>query len=508
MKLNLKKQRLTILLVFQLIIMTILSLIITKTISKTTREDSIQHMQTITDERAHIIKAYVENAEKTLTYYSKAEQITNLLKNPNDPMRVKKAQEYTENYSADIPDLEGIYVSEWNTHVLAHTNPETVGMITRKDADPLKQLQDAMLAAGDGVYDTGMIISPASGKQIVSMYKAVYDENGDPIGLVGLGIYTEKLINNLNSLKIKGVDEAFYSMINVKDSKYVFNKDSSLVGSTATNRDLKKLCEKFNGQTSADSGYFEYEEKGTDYISTYSYMPEYGWILTIDDTKSEVYSLTKVMRIYMAIFGVAILALIIIFSFINKKQEKVNQKLASTIIKNNKTKESLYTAMFKDVLTDVNNRISFSMDLEEAKASPDTPYYFIMFNINDFSEVNTKHGNDTGDWLLVRTVDILKQVFKKGKIYRTGSDEFVVALQVNDKDTSSTVIIEDASDAHRRLSATQNTPMGKHKFGFKSSVVKKSGNFNTSVITVLKDIINKEDNAVAGKIGYIDMDKM
>jgi diguanylate cyclase (GGDEF)-like protein len=353
-----------------------------------------------------------------------------------------------------------------------------------------------------------MIISPASGKQIVSMYKAVYDENGNPIGLVGLGIYTDRLINNLNALKIKGIDEAFYSMINVKDGKYVFNKDSSLVGTVAKNRDLQKLCEKFSGKTTADDGYFEYNESGTDYISTYSYMPEYGWILTIDDTKSEVYSLTKVMRIYMAIFGVAILALMLIFSFINKRQEKVNQKLASTIVKNNKTKESLYTAMFKDVLTDVNNRISFSMDLEETKSSPNEPYYFIMFNINEFSEVNTKYGNDTGDWLLVRTVDILRQIFKKGKIYRTGSDEFVVALQVNDHETSSAVIIEDAGDAHRRLSANQNTPMGKLKFGFRASVVKKSGNINTSVVTVLKDIINKENNAVAGKIGYIDMDQM
>ena len=54
-----------------------------------------------------------------------------------------------------------------------------------------------------------------------------------------------------------------------------------------------------------------------------------------------------------------------------------------------------------------------------------------MFNIAGFSDINSRYGNDTGDWLLVRTVDILNQVFKNSRIYRTGSDEFIVAFQVN-----------------------------------------------------------------------------
>ena len=47
-----------------------------------------------------------------------------------------------------------------------------------------------MSNAGNGVYNTGIIISPATRKQIVSMYKAVYDDDNNPIGLVGLGVYT------------------------------------------------------------------------------------------------------------------------------------------------------------------------------------------------------------------------------------------------------------------------------------------------------------------------------
>ena len=41
-----------------------------------------------------------------------------------------------------------------------------------------------------------------------------------------------------------------------------------------------------------------------------------------------------------------------------------------------------------------------------------------------------------------------------------------------------------------RLSSLQNTPAGKLTFGYRASVAKKTQNLNTSVITVLKDMIN------------------
>jgi diguanylate cyclase (GGDEF)-like protein len=506
MKERKKLSTISIILIIELVVMIILSLVVTKTISSTTRSSSMDNMQTITNERAHIIQTYVENSEKILQYYSKADQIINLLKDPQNSGLQAKAQAYTENYSKDINNLEGIYVSEWNTHVLAHTNPEVVGMITRKDPDPLKQLQDAMLAAGNEVYDTGIIISPASGKQIVSMYKAVYDESGQPIGLVGLGIFTDQLVNTLNELKIKGVEESMYTMVNVADTKYIFNNDPDLIGSTANNKSIKNICLQLSDENAKTEGSFGYKQNGKSYISTYTYMPKYNWLLMLDDTKDEVYSLAHLMRTYMAIFGIAIMGLIILFSFITKRQEKINQKLANTIIKSNKTKESLYTAMFKDVLTDVRNRIAFSMDFEEAKSTEERPIYFVMFNIANFSEINSRYGNDTGDWLLVRTVDILNQVFKNSRIYRTGSDEFVVAFQVASAERKTGDILGDAKDAYERLTAAQQTPsMGKVNFVYRAAVAKKVGTINTSVITVLKSMLNKDPDSEHGRINFTEL---
>lgn len=106
-------------------------------------------------------------------------------------------------------NLEGIYMSEWSTHILTHTDSNVVGMITRKDEAPRKALHDALIEKGnDKVYNTGIINSPATGLQIISMYKGVFDENGQPIGLVGAGIFTKGLKEVLAALPITGMPNA------------------------------------------------------------------------------------------------------------------------------------------------------------------------------------------------------------------------------------------------------------------------------------------------------------
>ena len=57
---------LNLVLILQIIVMLGLSIFITLTISKKTKENAVQHMGSVTDERAQIIETYVKNAENTL----------------------------------------------------------------------------------------------------------------------------------------------------------------------------------------------------------------------------------------------------------------------------------------------------------------------------------------------------------------------------------------------------------------------------------------------------------
>lgn len=119
-------------LAMQILVMTMLSVFVVRAITTDTRNSTINSMKTIVQDRSQIIGNYVEEAERTLLSYSRAGEIRDILRDPEDPDAVAAAQAYTEAFSGDIANLEGLYVSEWNTHVLAHTNPEVVGITTRE----------------------------------------------------------------------------------------------------------------------------------------------------------------------------------------------------------------------------------------------------------------------------------------------------------------------------------------------------------------------------------------
>lgn len=509
MKIKKTSTALNIVLAVQLAIMLILSATITKTISDRTRTNSIEHMSTIADERSSIIENYIESVESTLSAYSAANEIYEIVSKPNDEDAIKNAQQYTEKFAENVKNLEGIYVSEWNTRTLAHSNSNSIGLVTRT-GDRMKALQDSMLAAGNDVYDTGIIMSPASGKQVVSMYRAIYNKSGDPIGYVGLAVYTEGLVEQLDNLTMQGMENATYSMVDVANRQYIFINDKSKIATEVESSELVSLCNKYNGSQKSDTGYFEYEKNGEKYISIYSYMNKNGWILMIDDTESEIFALTKSMRIYMIVFCVFCIGLIVFFNFITKKQEETARKLTSAVAKNTKTKESLATAIFNDILTDTNSRVSFSNDFEDGKVknAPEYPYYFIMFNISNFSNVNINYGIDAGDTVLTSTANILRTCFEGNKIYRTGSDEFIVTLQMPNTANSYNKVINEVNTALMQLSNPHKTPAGAVSVNYKVAVVKKSSNVNASVITSLKDIINRNGVANPGNINYIDLDSM
>lgn len=279
------------------------------------KNSAINSMETIVEERSMLIDNYVNEAENFLTAYSRAGEITELLLNPEDPDSTAKAQAYTELFSADREYLEGIYASEWNTHVLTHTNPNVVGITTR-EGDPLKALQDSMLAA-DGVYNTGIIISPASGLQAISMYRACFDESGNPIGLVGGGILTSGLIAQLDSLPTGGMERLQYYMVNANTGEYIFNGDPELIATVAQEDYINTIVNTVKSGTGSQTGYLDYKDNGTEYLAAYDYMPDRGWVFIITDPTDELFASLFQVRIVLIIICLVGVAVMTIFTYVS-----------------------------------------------------------------------------------------------------------------------------------------------------------------------------------------------
>ena len=146
--------------------MSLLYVTANKTLKGMIQESEHNHMENVLTAQTSLITEYVTSQEELLTAYSETPAIRELLKDVTNPEKLSYAQKYTENYYKGLDNWEGIYVGEWNTHCIVHSNPSVVG-VTLREGDSLKALQDAMT---NGLYDAGIIVSPASGKLILSMY--------------------------------------------------------------------------------------------------------------------------------------------------------------------------------------------------------------------------------------------------------------------------------------------------------------------------------------------------
>lgn len=298
----------------QIVVMLCVFLFISFSVTENMKKTTIDNMQTISTDRAKIIEDYIQSSEEFLTAYSRAGEITDLLLNPNDEEAVAAAQKYTETFSADREYLEGIYADEWNSHVLVHTNPSVPGMIMRKD-ESLKALQDSLLST-DGVYNTGIIISPASKQQVISMYRACYGDDGKPIGFVGGAIFTTGMFDGLNKLPKNGLENSKFYLINAKTGEYIYNEDKEKVGAVAEEDYILDIVNLLDNKADNQSGYTEYEIENEEYLSSYYYMADKGWVFIMEDSKAEIFSSSKKIELILLVICVLAAIGITALSFI------------------------------------------------------------------------------------------------------------------------------------------------------------------------------------------------
>ena len=249
--------------------------------------------------QTNMIEEYIYHQEDMLMAFSRASTVVDFLKNPDDEEKRLAAQEYTEQYYAGLQNWEGLYIGEWDTHVIAHSNPEAVGMYTR-EGESLAQLQNEMLSR-NGLYNAGIIVSPASQKLVLSLYYPVYDYDGQTIiGYVGGGPFAEEVNILISSIED---ENAKYYMVNVLSDMYIFAQDESLMATQIEDTMLLSVIDKILLGENTRNGSFEYVDKTEgDSVAVYQYMPEYGWAVVSCNSEHNIYaSVNETMRVLAVI---------------------------------------------------------------------------------------------------------------------------------------------------------------------------------------------------------------
>lgn len=301
-----------------LICMAILYMISNATTSRAMEKAAMNNMSTAMNLQMGIINQFVAESERSMKQYGSAPAVQNLLKNPEDPAAISAAQKYTEQFFATLDQWEGVYTSNWNTTVLAHSNAGAVGMTTRS-GDGLPPYLATMTDSPGGFFDGGAFVSPASGQMILNLRMAIYDTDGKtPIGLVGGGPFVAGLGEILDQHGVSGLDNARYYVINSADASYVFCPDVTLVAQPVEDQNLLKIVEKATAGTM--EGNLKYAgANGKTHMLMYIVDPETGWIIATDDSTDEIFAAAKQLQRNLLVICAAICAVIAVFLYMLAK---------------------------------------------------------------------------------------------------------------------------------------------------------------------------------------------
>ncbi len=259
-----------------------------------------------------IIQEYIYHQEDLLIAFANESEVMEFLKEPTDEEKRMVAQQHTESYYGRLDNWEGLYIGEWNTHVIAHSDENVIGMTTR-EGESLKELQDAMIEKG-GLYDGGIIVSPASGKLILSMYCPVYDYDGKTIlGYVGGGPYAEELKALLAPAEKQG---ASYYMINVETGMCLFAQEEGLMATQIQDKMLLSVIDeiKKNNKLTGDIEY--YDDEHGDSIAAYQYISDYGWAVVSCNSEANIYADINKSMILLAHICVAAVIIIVVLCWL------------------------------------------------------------------------------------------------------------------------------------------------------------------------------------------------
>ena len=308
----LKDKKMSTLITISIAIVTIISItclffMANKSMTTAMKETAMNNMRTSLESREKIVEQFVKEAETTLIAYSQAPIMRELAKDPDNKVLQARAQKYTESFYKNCVDgWEGIYTSRWkDTYVLAHNNPKVVGITTRT-GDALKALQDSMTNA-NGLYNAGIIVSPASQKLTLSMYCPIFDEDGKTIvGYVGGGPFAEGLKNILDELKVDGLESAEFAMINTKTKTHIFNKDEEKIAQEITEPMYLNIADALEKDANVSNGMVEYmAEDGDEHIAVYEAVGNRGWAVVLNDSKKEIYQTASQNMLILGLICIA-----------------------------------------------------------------------------------------------------------------------------------------------------------------------------------------------------------
>ncbi|MCR4961587.1 MAG: hypothetical protein K6A74_09040 [Lachnospiraceae bacterium] len=251
-----------------------------------------------------------DNKEK-LKAFTTAPILKEALLNPDDPAIQASAQQYTLDFFGKLDGWEGLYLADWNTKVLTHPSTAIIGK-TLREGDSLKGLQNSMQSAADGVFNTGILVSPASGQNIMSMYAPIIVD-GKPIGFAGCGFYVQGIAEKISDVSALGISGAYVYFVD-KGGTMLHHPTPEKIGQPVENAAVKQLLAEIEAGKHPAPEVIEYVFKGAYKYAAYYIGEDENYIAVLTADEKVVLAGVKQIRTFIASICFICIVLFTIFA--------------------------------------------------------------------------------------------------------------------------------------------------------------------------------------------------
>lgn len=266
---------------------------------------AFRDMDVIAGDRAKLVETYIQGCCDYMDGYSKSREILEVLEHPDDPEYIQRSRDFTDRFASGHDYMEGLYVAQWDTFVLAHINPDSVDK-TFRDAESAKTLEDMIKAAGRP-FCTGIVMAPVTRKMVIPIYAPVYNDAGEAVGFTGAAFYTEGLEDQFRTFSNDESTHVGYSLINSATNIYIFDDDKELVGAECTDETILNAISALKENT--ENNYFSYSADGR--VASCYYMADRDWVFMVTDLGTDVFRTLNSMRTGLVIACLVITALMV-----------------------------------------------------------------------------------------------------------------------------------------------------------------------------------------------------
>lgn len=240
----------------------------------------------------------------------------------------------------------------------------------------------------------------------------VFDYQGAYIGAAGVGLTVSAVQQLINDYQKRYGRIVYFAD---ESGKIVFSGNDSGV-SEASLQEREGIKDVVGDLLAGKTGDFQYGYKGHTHLANIRYIPELKWYLVVEKAEDE--ALAAIRQTLYTNLAISLLVSLLI--------------LAAAAYTVNNFQHRLEMMATTDKMTGLANRQAYDLlmaqALKDAQRSGET-MSLLLFDIDNFKNVNDKFGHLAGDHVITRVGEIAKDALRASDIVcRWGGEEYIVLL--------------------------------------------------------------------------------